>query len=190
MNTEWLKKLDAQITSPQWRRSVIYAAEIGKCPRKLVAAYYAMQQNGNKLCTRDQMAEAVRRWVVYKLYDPGIIVIEENEMSVGGDHFLVSVDASIPAESTGILVKTVSLDAHLEHEKGMPMAWLYHAQSVIHYMKYNVVIVVVVSRESGRIKVIPVTPSAGIIKRIEAKVVTVQAAIDKKELPMCECGRC
>jgi len=167
----------------------ISAEWIARCARKL---YDWHAVGGVNVSYPKSRLSAAFKECVFKGLNGFKIEVADDDLKNG----VVSlrVDGYLYREEGGVsivLIRTVGLDEYLDHVRAFPLAWLFHASSVFHFIPdARSVILIGIARESGRVRVFEVDKNASIIKKVSEKIASLNEAVFNEIRPPCECGKC
>ncbi len=169
-------------------RQAVDMGRLGECPRKIT---WEMLHGCH--ITEDLKLR------LYKARQMAVDIAGRLQAAFGpaytGPELVTAFEGRLAGETKGrigdvlIEVKSVPDDAGLPDGRA-PNNHYWQTQSLMHFGKFPACVLIYESRSSGRIRTYDHLYSKEIGARCEAKARLILAAVEKRRLPPCECGKC
>jgi hypothetical protein len=182
-----LKEWSAKNSGHDIHRNYIGLSTISECQRLIYYRFFnevnisveARLKNRDAYEREESIKERLRGMGLYK---PG------KEISLFGGLVQGHTDGEIIEDL--LEIKTVPLDSHFPRDGRIPTKAYWQTQAYLKYGHYKFSFIIYYAKQNGALCVVGISPNNFIAEKIEAKIERLVEAVRKKEIPICECGRC
>lgn len=167
-------------------RNYIGLSGIADCQRIIYHRYFNETPASTELKLRTRYSYEVEANLINRLNFMGIYKKGKTIKAYDG-----LVEGHTEGEISGSLleIKSVPLTEHIPIER-VPGKVYWQCQGYMYYGGYPATLLIYFARDRGRFRIFDLWPDHRVMMAVDRKIQDLIAAIQKKQPPVCQCGKC